>query len=101
MPNKRSYQYDLEESLKDPQEAAAYLNAAIEDGDRAVFLLALRNVVKAQGGMTAVAAKANLNRENLYRMLSGKGNPQIGSLNALLSVLGFKLTIAAWPSKAA
>jgi len=101
MTNKRSYQHDLIESLKHRREAVAYLNAAIEDGDRGVFLLAIRNVVKAQGGMTAVAERANLNRENLYRMLSGKGNPQITSLSALLRALGFKLTIAASPSKAA
>jgi alpha-galactosidase/6-phospho-beta-glucosidase family protein len=42
-PKMTAYQKDLIESLKDPQEAAAYLNAAMEDGERAVFLLALRN----------------------------------------------------------
>jgi DNA-binding phage protein len=45
-----TYQEDLVNALKDPREAAAYLNAAIEEGDRAVFLLALRNVAEAQGG---------------------------------------------------
>ena len=50
-----TYQEDLVNALKDPHEAAAYLNAAIEEGDRAVFLLALRNVAEAQGGMTALA----------------------------------------------
>lgn len=48
-----TYQEDLIEALKDPQEAAAYLNAAIEEGDRTLFLLALRNVAEAHGGMTA------------------------------------------------
>src|SRR5574340_969929 len=51
MDKKASYQKDLIESLRDPCEAAAYLNAAIEEGDRAVFLLALRNVAEAHGGM--------------------------------------------------
>lgn len=37
------YQKDLIEALKDPAEAAAYLNAALEEGDRETFLLALRN----------------------------------------------------------
>lgn len=71
-----TYQEDLIESLKDPREAAAYLNAAMEDGDRALFLLALRNVAEAHGGMSAVSQKTQLNRESLYRMLSKKGNPQ-------------------------
>ena len=72
-----SYQKDLIEALKDPYEAAAYLNAAIEEGDREVFLLALRNMAEANGGMGAVAAKANLSRESLYRMLSKRGNPEV------------------------
>ncbi len=94
-----SYQKDLIESLKDPCEAAAYLNAAIEEGDRAVFLLALRNVAEAHGGMAAIAQKANLNRESLYRMLSGKGNPEIKSLYSLLHAIGLKLAIEAEPHK--
>ena len=43
------YQEDLVEALKDPREAAAYLNAAMEEDDRALFLLALRNVAEAHG----------------------------------------------------
>ena len=92
-----TYQEDLIESLKDPREAAAYLNAAIEDGDRALFLLALRNVAEAHGGMSAVSQKAQLNRESLYRMLSKKGNPEIKSIFTLLESMGLKLTIE--PSK--
>ncbi len=94
-----TYQEDLIESLKDPREAAAYLNAAIEEGDRAVFLLALRNVAEAHGGMAAVSEKARLNRESLYRMLSTKGNPEIKSIFTLLHSMGLKLTIE--PSKKA
>jgi probable addiction module antidote protein len=88
-----SYQKDFIESLKDPHEAAAYLNAAIEEGDRAVFLLALRNVAKANGGMALTAEKAGLNRESLYRMLSKKGNPEIESISALLHAVGLRLVV--------
>jgi probable addiction module antidote protein len=88
-----TYQEDLIEALKDPREAAAYLNAAMEEDDRAVFLLALRNVAEAHGGMASVAEKAHLNRENLYRMLSEKGNPEIKSVLCLLQSMGLKLTI--------
>jgi probable addiction module antidote protein len=88
-----TYQEDLIESLKDIREAAAYLNAAMEEGDRALFLLALRNVAEAQGGMAAVAEKAQLNRENLYRMLSKKGNPEIKSIVNLLNSMGLRLTV--------
>lgn len=88
-----TYQEDLIEALKDPREAAAYLNAAMEEDDRAVFLLALRNVAEAHGGMASVAEKARLNRENLYRMLSEKGNPEIKSVLSLLRSMGLRLTI--------
>jgi len=59
------YQKDLIEALKDPREAAAYLNAALEEGDKDAFLLALRNIAEANGGMKAVAEKAHLNRERV------------------------------------
>lgn len=90
-----TYQEDLIEALKDPREAAAYLNVAMEEDDRALFLLALRNVAEAHGGMTSVAEKARLNRENLYRMLSEKGNPEIKSVFSLLRSMGLKLTVEA------
>ena len=88
----KSYQESLLQTLQNPQEAAEYLTAALEDGDSAVFLLALRNVADAQG-MRTVAHKAQLNRENLYRMLSEQGNPQLGSLTALLDALNLRLAI--------
>jgi len=93
MTEQTSYQQDLIQSLADPCEAAAYLNAAIEEGDRAVFLLALRNVAEANGGMTALAEKAQLSRESLYRMLSKRGNPEIKSLIALLHAMGLRLAV--------
>ena len=61
MTTKKSinYQNYLIESLKDPEEAAGYLNAALEGGDTSVFLLALQNVIQAQGGVAAIAKKTH------------------------------------------
>ena len=81
------------ESLKDPVEAAEYLNAALEDGEPEVFLLALRDVVDSRGGMSKLAASTSLNRENLYRMLSRKGNPELFSLSTILSAVGIRLAV--------
>jgi probable addiction module antidote protein len=89
----RDYQVSLIERLRDPKEAAAYLDAALEDGDRAVFLLAIRNVIQALGGMTQVARHTGLNRENLYRVLSEQGNPELKSLEKLLKALGLRLAV--------
>ncbi len=91
--NISTYQEDLIESLKDPREAAAYLNAAMEEGDRELFLLALRNLAEAHGGMTALSRKSKLNRESLYRMLSKKGNPEIRSIVTLLHAMGLRLSV--------
>lgn len=70
-----SYHENLIASLRDPEEATTYLKLALEeyevDGDTSPFLLALRNVAEASDGMTELAKKTNLNRQNLYRVLSG------------------------------
>ena len=96
MEKSRPYQDYLIKALADPLEAAGYLNAALEDGDKELFLLALRNVAEARlGGMSKLAAASGLNRESLYRMLSGKGNPELKSLDRLLHALGLKLAIEA------
>jgi len=79
--------------LQEPENAAEYLNAVIEEGDREALLLALRNIAEAEGGMTAVAEKAQVKRESLYRMLSPKGNPALSNLLAILHGMGLKMTI--------
>ena len=86
------YEDGLHQALLEPAEAAAYLDAALADGDTAAFLLALRDVAEARG-MTPVARAAQLNRENLYRMLASNGNPQLSSLSALLNSLGLRLSV--------
>lgn len=93
MTQTTDYQRDLIEALKDPAEAAAYLNAALEEGDKEAFLLALRNIAEANGGMKAVAEKAHLNRESLYRTLSRRGNPEIRTLFNLLHGVGLRLNV--------
>ena len=91
----KRYRDDLVEALKDPKEAAEYLSAALEDKDPNVFLLALRDVAEAFGGIGKLARRSKMNRENLYRMLSESGNPEWTSLNALLHALGFNLAVGA------
>ena len=95
MKKSKAYQTDLIESLRDSGEAEEYLNAALEEDDPELFLLALRNVAEAQGGVAQLAEKAKLNRESLYKMLSERGNPEFRSLDALLHALGFRLAVTA------
>ncbi|MFN7902158.1 MAG: addiction module antidote protein [Holosporales bacterium] len=87
----------LQNSLRDPAHAQAYLDVAVqeyqEDGDLGFFLAALRNVAEAHGGLSALAEKTRLNRQNLYKALSPKGNPKIDTLGAILHGMGLRLSV--------
>ena len=83
----------LIESLRYPEEAAGYLNAALEDDDIDGFLEALRNVVEAQGGITQLAKKTEKGRTSLYKTVSKSGNPYLRNTNEILHALGFQLTV--------
>ena len=93
--NKRSASYHkyLIGELKNPENAAGYLTASLELGEPDVFLLALRNVAEAQGGLLKISRKTKLNRANLYRMLSKKGNPELITLELLLKSFGLRLAV--------
>lgn len=89
-----SYKKILREKLSDPEQAAEYLTACYDEGPEA-FLLGLRDVVEAQGGVARLAQLSKLNRESLYRLVSRDGNPRLTSLNAVLSALGLKVKFSA------
>jgi probable addiction module antidote protein len=57
-----------------------------------VFLLAVRDVAQAHGGLSALAQATKLNRENLYDMLSTDGNPRLSSIRAILNKLGLQVS---------
>ncbi len=85
------------EKLAVPSEARAYLQLALEDyendHDTEAFLLAIRDVAKAMGGIGKLAEEINLNRQSLYKALSSDGNPRLDTLLAILHGLGFRLSI--------
>lgn len=84
-------------ALQNQKEAEGYLQSALalyqEEGEIGCLLLAIRDVVKAQGGMTTLAQKTNLSRESLYKALSDSGNPQFSTVWTVLHSLGFHLVI--------
>ena len=87
------------ERLADPEDALGYLQIALEeyeqDHDTEAFLLAVRDVAKAQGGMAALAERTSLSRQSLYKALSSKGNPKLDTLGNILQGLGYRLSIEA------
>ena len=94
-----SYHEDLMKILKDPEEASAYLNAALEAGDKQAFLLALKNVLDAQGGMTRISDKTKIKRGSLYKMLSTNGNPGFENIIRLLQTAGIRFQVVPKPFK--
>jgi probable addiction module antidote protein len=89
-----SYKKILSKKLNDPEQAAEYLTACYEEGPD-IFLVGLRDVVEAQGGVARAARLSKLNRESLYRLISRRGNPRLSSLDSVLTALGLKVTFSA------
>jgi probable addiction module antidote protein len=87
------YTPQLLEDLKDPAEAAAYIEAAIQEGDRDGLLMALRQVAAANGGMASIAEQTGLSRESLYRAFSKRGNPTVSTLSSVLAATGLRLSV--------
>ena len=87
MPKRTTdYRGALLDDLKDPQEAAHYLNAALRDSEEAL-LVALRDVAEARQ-MAKIAETVGVSRESLYRMLSASGNPTYRNFFGILKALG-------------
>ncbi|MYD31420.1 MAG: putative addiction module antidote protein [Nitrospira sp. SB0677_bin_15] len=83
--------------LKTPEDIAAYLNAAIEefDGDPRLLMKAFRNVAAAQGGVSELARRAEVNRVGLSRSLSGNRDPRLGTVAKIASACGVSLQFVA------
>lgn len=99
MARSKKYQEFLLEHLADHDEAVAYLNAALEESfedeeSQQLFLIALRNVAEAQGGIGALAKKAHVGRESLYKTLSVTGNPKWHTLVSLCVAMGLNLRLS-------
>ena len=86
--------WEAADFLTSPERIAAYLDAVFEDGDPATIAAALGDVARARG-MSSLARETGLAREALYRGLSDKGNPQLGTVLDVLKAFGLKLTVAA------
>ncbi len=97
MKRKASVSHDeatVRELRDNPEFAAEYLRAAIEDdSEPKVLLIALRRIAEARGGIAKVAKAAGIQREALYRALSERGNPRLSTLVAVAKAVGLKLTV--------
>jgi probable addiction module antidote protein len=86
--------WDVAEHLETEEDMAAYLDAALEDGDVAVIVAALGDIARAKG-MSQIAREAGLGRESLYKALSTTGNPEFATILKVVRALGLQLHVQA------
>jgi DNA-binding phage protein len=95
MTTHKSYKSYLIESLKDPAEAAAYLDVILEDGNLGHIVLALKNVAEARRIRVDNAKEPDPAWESCDRLLDQGKTPELLSVLALLNELGLKLSVTA------
>src|SRR5579871_557329 len=98
----QKFQDYLVKKLRNKKEAKAFLDAAMrefeEDGDIDAFLLALRYLAEAKGGISELSNKSHLNRQNLYKILAGKTIPKFDTTLSIMNGLGYRFRVEALPT---
>lgn len=84
--------WDSAEHLRTEEELVLYLDACLGEGDATLIAHALGVIAKARG-MTQLTRDTGLSRENLYKVLSGKGNPEFAAVMKVVKALGFRLHV--------
>ena len=99
MPKTKTRPWDPAEHLADAEDMAAYLEAALEDGDPRLVAAALGDIARAKG-MSQLARDTGLSRESLYKALSGERAPAFDTILKILTALGLQLRVKAAVSAA-
>ncbi len=82
--------FEAADYLDNDEVIAEYLNAALEDPNPDVFLMAISDVAKARG-MSKLAKDAGLGRESLYKALTPGAKPRYETVIKLVRALGVEL----------
>jgi len=90
MAKTKTKRWDPAEHLETGEDMAAYLEAALEDGDPALVAAALGDIARAKG-MSQIARATGLGRESLYKALSPDGNPEFSTILKVVRALGLRL----------
>ncbi len=91
---KKAKKWDAAEYLTSKEDIAAYLNAALDDGNASIIAAALGDIARSKG-MTQLAKETGVTRDGLYKALSPTGNPSFDTVQKVIKALGFKLSVAA------
>lgn len=90
MTHIQTFPWDAADHLETPEDMAAYLEAALEEGDPALIVTVLGDIARSKG-MTHIARETGLGRESLYKALSSEGNPEFGTVIKVIKALGLQL----------
>ncbi|HEX7788031.1 MAG TPA: addiction module antidote protein [Methylomirabilota bacterium] len=97
MAKTRTRRWDVAEHLETEEDMAAYLEAALQEGDPALVAAALGDISRAKG-ITQIARETGLGRESLYKALSPEGNPEFATVLKVVRALGLRLHATTAPS---
>ena len=93
----RDYEEYLIESLKDPEEAEAYLEASLEaymeDNDIKALMLAFEHLARAKYSVSEMARQAGISRQHLYRIFDNETSPNFNTVMTIIKSLGFTLEV--------
>lgn len=92
MPKTKTQLWDVANHLESKEDIAAYLEAALEDGDPTLITAALGDVARSKG-MTQISRDTGLGRESLYKALSVEGNPEFVTILKVFQALGLRLQV--------
>ena len=90
MAKTKTFAWDSVEHLETEADMAAYLEAALEQGEPALVAAALGDIARAKG-MTQLARDTGLGRESLHKALSPSGNPEFATVMQVVAALGLRL----------
>ena len=90
MAKTQTSKWDPSEHISSREDMAAYLEAALEDGDPGVISAALGDIARSRG-MAQLARDTGLGRESLYKSLSADGNPELATILKVVGALGLRL----------
>ncbi|WIY82371.1 addiction module antidote protein [Propionimicrobium sp. PCR01-08-3] len=83
--------YDGADYLSSLGDAAAYLEATLEDSDDPALIANALGTIARSGNLSQLARRVGMSREGLYKALSADGNPSFATIMKVASALGLKL----------
>lgn len=82
--------YDASDYLETEQDIAAYLDVVVAEGEPALIASALGDVARARN-LSQLARDVGMTRQDLNKMFSGAGSPDLPALKKIARALGLQL----------